>query len=63
MYVGFTLTYLEGSLARVLRSFSWKSSQWRVDGQLAAAEVDEGDEWGGAVEAEGASSLREPACH
>jgi len=33
---------------------SWKSSQRRLDGQLAAAEVDEGDEWGGSVEAEAA---------
>jgi hypothetical protein len=28
----------------VLRSFSWKSSERWVDGQVAAAEVDEGDE-------------------
>ena len=42
-----------GPLFLVLRSFVWKSSQWRRDGQSAAAEVDEGDEGSGAVEAEG----------
>jgi len=37
-----------------LRSFSWKSSQWRHDGEAGAAEIDEGDEGRGPVEAKGA---------
>jgi len=37
-----------------LRSFSWNSSLRWVDDQAGAAEVDEGDERLGAVEAEGA---------
>jgi hypothetical protein len=37
-----------------LRSLSWKSAQRRVDDEAGAAEVDEGDEGLGAVEAEGA---------
>ena len=37
-----------------LRSFSWNSSLRRVDDQAGAAEVDEGDERLGSVEAEGA---------
>src|SRR4051812_3891181 len=37
-----------------LRGFEWLSSEREVDRDAAAAEVDEGDQWGGGVKAEAA---------